>query len=107
MEQRINLKFLFKLGKSTSESHTSLKKVYGDDTVNLKTVYAWFKKFSVGRGTVEDEHRSRRPTTCKAAYRYACKAVFAQHGVTELAHPRILQTCHHRTFSCFLNLKCL
>ncbi|GBM85283.1 hypothetical protein AVEN_46220-1 [Araneus ventricosus] len=58
MEQRNNLKFFYKLGKSVGESHTMLKHVYGDDAVTLRTVYAWFKKFSDGRESVEDEHRN-------------------------------------------------
>ncbi|GBN00324.1 hypothetical protein AVEN_134709-1 [Araneus ventricosus] len=49
MEQRINLKFLYELGKSAVESRAMLKQVYGDDTMTLKTEYAWLKKFSGGR----------------------------------------------------------
>ncbi|GBM79441.1 hypothetical protein AVEN_213295-1 [Araneus ventricosus] len=38
MVQRINLKFLYKLGKSEGERHAILKQVYVDDTVTLKSV---------------------------------------------------------------------
>lgn len=66
MEQTINLKFLYNLGKSASETHKNLKQVYRDQTVTLRTAaYAWFKKFSDGRDSVEDEHRSVRVTTSK------------------------------------------
>jgi hypothetical protein len=37
-EQRINVKFCFKLQKSAKETHKMLKLVYGDATVTMKTV---------------------------------------------------------------------
>lgn len=33
--------------------------------MTLKNVCAWFKKFTDGRETVEDQHRSGRPTTSR------------------------------------------
>ncbi|GBM63685.1 hypothetical protein AVEN_198690-1 [Araneus ventricosus] len=76
MEQRINSKCLYKFGKSAGESYAMLKQVYGNDTVTLKTVYAWFKQFSDGRENVEDDHRSGQPTT--AAYRYESRPFTSQ-----------------------------
>ncbi|GBM54152.1 hypothetical protein AVEN_189811-1 [Araneus ventricosus] len=67
MEQKIILKFLYKLRKSAGQIHGMLKQVYGDDTVSLKTLYTSFKKFIDGRGSVEDEHRNGRPTTADNA----------------------------------------
>ncbi|GBN33915.1 hypothetical protein AVEN_169935-1 [Araneus ventricosus] len=61
MEQRMNLKFLYKLDKSAGHSHAMLNQVYEDDTVTLKAVYAFLKKFSNGLESVEDEHRSGTP----------------------------------------------
>ena len=42
-EQRINMKFCFKLQKSAKETHEMLKLVYGDTVVTMKTVYKWFE----------------------------------------------------------------
>ena len=38
-EQRINMKFCFKLKESAKETHEMLKLINGDDAVNMKTVY--------------------------------------------------------------------
>ena len=47
-EQRINMKFYFKLQKSAKETHKMLKLVYGDAAVTMKTVYRWFERFRNG-----------------------------------------------------------
>ena len=38
-EQRINMKFCFKLQKSAKETYETLKLVYGDGAVTMKMVY--------------------------------------------------------------------
>ncbi|GBN87636.1 hypothetical protein AVEN_57199-1 [Araneus ventricosus] len=55
MEQRVNIKFCFKLGKTATETHEMLVKV---DAVSKKCVFEWFK-----RCRVKDEPRSGRPPT--------------------------------------------
>jgi len=65
LEQRINIKFCFKLQKSAKEIHKMLKFVYGDAAVTMKTVYKWFERFRDGCESVEDEERSGRPSTTK------------------------------------------
>ena len=47
-EQSINMKFCFKLQKSTKEKHEMLKLAFGDAAVTLKTVYKWFERFRNG-----------------------------------------------------------
>ena len=64
-EQRINIKFCFKLQKSAKETHEMLKLVYGDAAVSMKTVYKWFEQFHNGCESVEDEERLGRPSTSK------------------------------------------
>ena len=64
-EQRINIKFCFKLQKSGEETHEMLKLVYGDAVVTIKAVYRWFERFRNGCKSVEDEERSGRPSTSK------------------------------------------
>ena len=55
-EQRINMKFCFKLQKSAKETHDVLKLVYGDAAVTMKTVYKWFEDFVM----VVNQLRTRR-----------------------------------------------
>jgi len=64
-EQRINMKFCFKLQKSAKETHEMLKLVYGEAAVTMKTVYKRFERFRNGCESVEDEERSGRPSTSK------------------------------------------
>ncbi|GBO35325.1 Putative uncharacterized protein FLJ37770 [Araneus ventricosus] len=63
MEQRVNIKFCFKLGKTATETHEMLVKVYGVETVSKKCVFEWFKRFRDGKEDVKDEPRSGRPPT--------------------------------------------
>ncbi|GBM33575.1 hypothetical protein AVEN_197324-1 [Araneus ventricosus] len=60
MEQRVNIKFCFKLGRTATETHEMLVKV---DAVSKKCVFEWFKRFRVGKEDVKDEPRSGRPPT--------------------------------------------
>jgi len=62
-EQRINMKFCFKLQKGAKETYEMLKLVYGDTAVIMKTVYKWFEQFHNGCESVEDEERSGPPST--------------------------------------------
>ncbi|XP_019727872.1 putative uncharacterized protein FLJ37770 [Hippocampus comes] len=64
-EQRINLKFLVRLGKSPSEALGLLQQVYGDETMSRSRVFEWCKRFKEGREDVEDNPRSGRPSTSR------------------------------------------
>ncbi|GBM53271.1 Putative uncharacterized protein FLJ37770 [Araneus ventricosus] len=61
MEQRGNIKFYFKLGKT--ETHEMLVKVYVVEAVSKKCVFEWFKLFRDAKEDVEDEPCSARPPT--------------------------------------------
>ncbi|GBN70312.1 Putative uncharacterized protein FLJ37770 [Araneus ventricosus] len=63
MEQRVSIKFCSKLGKTVTEAHEMLVKVYGVDAVSKKCVFEWFKRFGDGKEDIEDEPRSGRPPT--------------------------------------------
>ncbi|GBO17924.1 hypothetical protein AVEN_43248-1 [Araneus ventricosus] len=60
MEQRVNIKFCFKLRRTVTETHEMLVKV---DAVSKKCVFEWFKRFRDGKKDVKDEPRSGRPPT--------------------------------------------
>jgi len=65
LEQRTNIKFLVKLGKSGNEIREMLVQVYGDNDMKKTVVYKWMKRFSEGRESVTDEERSGRPATSR------------------------------------------
>jgi histone-lysine N-methyltransferase SETMAR len=52
-EQRVCVKFRFKLGK----------KAFGDDTLGQTKSYDWFNRFKNGRTSVDDDELSGRPST--------------------------------------------
>ena len=65
VEQRINLKFLVRLGKTPIEALKLLQEVYGDDTMSRTRVFGWHRRFKNGREEVEDDHWSGRPSTSR------------------------------------------
>ncbi len=58
-EQRVNIKFLFKLGKSASETFVMLQQVF-DDCLSRTQVFEWFKRFKDGREDTSDDARTGR-----------------------------------------------
>jgi len=65
LEQRMNTKFLVKLGKIGNKIREILVQVYGDSAMKKTAVYKWGKSFSEGRECVTDEERSGRPATSR------------------------------------------
>ena len=53
----------YKKSLSAEESHTSLVRVFGESAPSRATVGNWFREFSRGRESLEDEPRSGRPVT--------------------------------------------
>ncbi|KAJ8958893.1 hypothetical protein NQ318_019661 [Aromia moschata] len=65
MEQRVNLKFLVKLGKTFAEVYAMLKEVYVNECLSRTQVFEWFKRFKEGRETTKNDPRLGRPSTSK------------------------------------------
>ena len=61
----LTLSFASSCKKLPKKTHEMLKSVYGDNVVTLKTVYKWYERFIRGNESVEDEERSRLPSTSK------------------------------------------
>jgi hypothetical protein len=61
VEQRVNVKFLAKLGKSAIETYNLSVDVYGDECLSRPQVFEWFKRFKEGRGQIEGDPRPGRP----------------------------------------------
>jgi hypothetical protein len=62
-EQRICIKFCFKLSKTAAETHKMLEKEFGNNAIGLTKTYEWFMRFKNGRLPVDDDDRSGRPLT--------------------------------------------
>ena len=65
IEQRINLKFLVRLGKTPTETFNLLQEVYGDATMSRTRIFECHKRFREGREDVEDDPKSGRPITSR------------------------------------------
>ena len=65
LEQRTNIIFLVKVGKSGNEIREMLVQVYGDNAMKETAVCKWVKRFSEGRESVTDEERPGRPATSR------------------------------------------
>ena len=63
-EQRICIKFCFKLNKTAAETHRMLKEVFGEQALSQARTFEWFKHLKDGRESVEDRKYSGRPSTC-------------------------------------------
>jgi len=63
-EQRICIKFFFKLNKTAAETHRMLKEAFGEQASSRARIFDWFKHFKDGRESVEDYKYSGRPYTC-------------------------------------------
>ena len=63
LEQRIIIKFMWKLGKGKQEIMCDLSLVYGESALKQRTVEKWLQLFRQGRESTEDDPRSGRPST--------------------------------------------
>jgi hypothetical protein len=71
LEQRINIKFCAKFGKSASESLQMLTEAYGADAMKKSSVFEWRKRFKEGRENVKDDESTGRPKTHRADENYS------------------------------------
>ena len=63
IEQRINIKFCVKLGKTVTKTLKMLRDAYGDSSMSRTRVFEWHKQFVEGREDVEDDPKSGGPST--------------------------------------------
>ena len=61
-EQRICIKFSFKIGKPATETYQLLQQAYGEDAMGRTQVSDWFRRFKEGRTSVESDPHSGRPS---------------------------------------------
>ena len=63
LEQRINIKFCVKIGKSANEKLVLLTVVYDEYAMKKSSVFEWYRRFQEGREDVQDDPRSGQPKT--------------------------------------------
>ena len=68
-EQRICLRFCFRLGKTATEAHEMLPKAFKEEAPSRTQVFEWSARFKREEMSVEDHHHSGRPST---SYRQEC-----------------------------------
>ena len=61
-EQRICIKFCFKIGKTATEKYQLLQQAYGEDATGRTQVFDWFRRFKEGRTSAESDRRLGRPS---------------------------------------------
>jgi hypothetical protein len=54
LEQRINIKFCVKLGKTASDTCAMLSEAYEGEAMKKSSIFEWHKQFKEGRENVED-----------------------------------------------------
>jgi hypothetical protein len=64
-EQRANVKFCQKLGKSTSKTFQMIKQAYDDKVLGHSAVFKWHKRFAQGRDSLEDGEHTGWPRTVR------------------------------------------
>jgi hypothetical protein len=57
-EQRLNIKFCLKLGKSANESYNLIQQVYSGEAFSGTRLFEWHKLFREGWETTDDNVRS-------------------------------------------------
>jgi hypothetical protein len=57
-EQRICIKFFFKLNKTAAENHRMLKEAFNEHVLSQARTFEWFKHFKDGQESVEDDKHS-------------------------------------------------
>ncbi|GFY07319.1 protein GVQW3 [Trichonephila clavipes] len=62
MDQRICIKFCFKLGKMGTETYEMMKTAFGDEAISRARVFEWFRRIKEGRQSVNSDPRSGRPS---------------------------------------------
>jgi hypothetical protein len=63
LEQRINIKFQLKIGKSASETLALLRVAYGEYAMKKSNVFEWHRRCKEEQEDVQDDPRSGQPQT--------------------------------------------
>ncbi|GFV96557.1 protein GVQW3 [Trichonephila clavipes] len=98
-DQRICIKFCFKLGKTGIEIYEMMKTAFGEEAMSRARVFEWIQRFKEGRQSVNSDLRSGRPITSRNEDTIAqVKAVV--HSDCCLTVREIAQECRISVVSC-------
>ena len=61
VEQRADIKFCLKLGKTAREAYEMMKSVYSIDCLSHSNIFRWYAVFRDGREDTEDAPRASKP----------------------------------------------
>ncbi|PNF14138.1 hypothetical protein B7P43_G18300 [Cryptotermes secundus] len=61
-EQRVCMKFCFRLANNFTENFQMLKQVYGEDSLSCSRCHELYQRFKSGRTSTEDNSKSGRPS---------------------------------------------
>ena len=64
-EQRICIRFCFKIVKAATETYQLLQQAYGEDAMGRTQAFDWFRRFKECRTSVESGSRSGRLSTSR------------------------------------------
>ncbi|GFU73407.1 protein GVQW3 [Trichonephila clavipes] len=70
-DQRICIKFCFKLGKTGTETYEMMKTAFVEKTMSHARVFEWLRRFKKGHQSVNSDPRSGRPSTSRNEYKIA------------------------------------
>jgi hypothetical protein len=68
-EQRENVKFCQKFGKSASEMFQMIKQEHGEEVLGCCAVFKWHKRFAQGRDSLEDDEHTGRLRTVRTEFK--------------------------------------
>ena len=63
LEERVCVKFCFKLGKTFTDTFQMFQHAYGEDCLSRTQYYEWYQHFKSGRTSIEDDPKSGRPSS--------------------------------------------
>jgi hypothetical protein len=65
-EQRVAIKFCFKVDFSATTTVQPIQKAYGDAALSRTTIFEWHKRFREGRESVRENKRISKPQRKRA-----------------------------------------
>jgi len=63
VEQRVCVKFCFKLGKTATETWKMFQQASGDECMSQTQCFEWYSPFKTGRTSMDEDPRSGQPST--------------------------------------------
>jgi hypothetical protein len=62
-EQRIYVKFRFKVRKASAETHTIFREAYSDAALNQTMTYKWLRSYKNGRTSTDEDWSGQTSTS--------------------------------------------